>query len=54
MNFEKLVSLVKSTDLDKKASDGFKTRLKKRETIYTARAKSQSPTDKFFSRSYNL
>jgi len=52
--FEKLAKLSKSEQADKKTINGFSARQKTRESAYSERAKSQSPDDAFYARSYNL
>lgn len=54
MNFGNLFNLSNDKNLDKKIAAGFNERLDKREVAYKEKAKSQAPTEKFFSRSYNL
>lgn len=54
MNFAKFLKAAKSEDLKRKAIAGFNDRQKDREKEFEARSKSLAPSDKFYSRSYNL
>jgi hypothetical protein len=52
--FEKLASIKKRDDVEKNVALKFKERQARREKAYQARAKSQSPSELFYARSYNL
>ncbi len=54
MNFAKFLKAAKSEDLKQKAVAGFTERQKEREKTFEDRSKSLAPSDKFYSRSYNL
>ena len=54
MVFEELLKLKKDPEQDKITAQGFAERQKKREVTYTENAKQQTPTEKFYSRSYRL
>jgi hypothetical protein len=54
MNFAKFLKAAKSEELKQKAVAGFNERQKEREKAFEDRSKSLAPSDKFYSRSYNL
>ena len=54
MTFEKLAKLAGSKEADKEIARGFNSRQNKRDKAYSEKARNQTPTDKFFSRGYNL
>ncbi|ESP91887.1 hypothetical protein N483_10870 [Pseudoalteromonas luteoviolacea NCIMB 1944] len=54
MTFEKLAKLAECAEADRKVAQGFSSRQNERDKAYSEKARSQTPTDKFFSRSYNL
>ena len=52
--FERLIKLAANSEADKKAVEGFSERQKSRNAAYAEKAKSQSPDDAFYAKSYNL
>lgn len=55
MDIKKLVELSKrDTSASKRAAEGFKERLKKREKIFAEESRKLAPSEGFYSRSYNL
>ncbi|CAM3668419.1 hypothetical protein [Pseudoalteromonas maricaloris] len=54
MTFEKLAKLAGCKEADKRVALGFNNRQSERDKAYSEKARNQAPTDKFFSRSYNL
>lgn len=54
MTFEKLAKLTGCKETDKRVAVGFNSRQNERDKAYSVKARNQAPTDKFFSRSYNL
>ncbi|MCG7569825.1 hypothetical protein MHM89_07775 [Pseudoalteromonas sp. CNC9-20] len=54
MTFEKLAKLAGCKEADKRVALGFNNRQNERDKAYSEKARNQAPTDKFFSRSYNL
>ncbi len=54
MSFKELRKLSETKEQKEKAAQGFDTRLKAYEKKFVEESKQLAPSDKFYSRSYNL